>query len=292
MAKWNVALSTTETFNYIGMIQVRQGNKNSEVIEATITENGLPYDLTDCKVYFESVVGDKYPIQSRAKIIDAKKGKIQYTFDQYSMQVLHRQTADFIIFKDDELIATTQDFSFFVIKAVSKTEGETGSYWQSIDDLIADMTSFINENQGDFTAWISARKGEFETWRDGQKSDYENWFNSIKDILKSVDPGGTMLSELMDARVDVQEARHESISERLTADLDYLYQKLKAGLFTIEFGEVEVVDILEDSQFSENHDVSVIESVDYPIDENSALIVAAIDDPVRNVFVFGKVGEI
>ena len=45
------------------MIQVRQGNRNSAVMEATITENGMPYDLTDCKVYFESVVGDKYPVQ-------------------------------------------------------------------------------------------------------------------------------------------------------------------------------------------------------------------------------------
>lgn len=25
MAKWNVALSTTEPYNYVGMIQVRQG---------------------------------------------------------------------------------------------------------------------------------------------------------------------------------------------------------------------------------------------------------------------------
>lgn len=75
MAKWNVVLSTTEPYNYVGMIQVRQGNKNSEVMEATITENGIPYDLTGCKVYFESVVGDKYPVQLGTKVIDAKKEK-------------------------------------------------------------------------------------------------------------------------------------------------------------------------------------------------------------------------
>lgn len=74
------------------------------------------------------------------------------------MQCLHRQTADFIIYKDDELIATTQDFSYFVIKAVSKTEGEMGSYWQTVEDLIADMSAFINENKGDFTDWMNARK--------------------------------------------------------------------------------------------------------------------------------------
>lgn len=302
MAKWNVVLSTTEPYNYVGMIQVRQGNKNSEVMEATITENGMPYDLTGCKVYFESVVGDKYPVQLGTKVIDAKKGKIQYTFDQYSMQYLHRQTADFIIYKEDELIATTQDFSYFVIKAVSKTEGEMGSYWQTVEDLIADMTAFINENKGDFTDWMNARKKEFEqwrqdqqntfkAWREGQETDYLKWFESIKDILKSIDPGGVMLAELMDARVDIQGVRHASISERLLADMDYLYQKLRATLFTIEYGEIEVTDILQDDLFSDNHEVEKVGTVEFPIEEG-ALIIATVDDPKQNVFTLEKVGVI
>lgn len=302
MAKWNVSLSTTEPYNYVGMIQVRQGNRNTEVMETTISENGKPYDLTNCKVYFESIVGGKYPVQLGTKIIDAKNGKIQYTFDQYSMQSLHRQTADFMIMKEDELIGTTQDFSYFVIKAVSKTEGEMGSYWQSVEDLIADMVSFINENQGDFTAWMNARKSEFEkwranqqstfeAWREGQESDYLLWFESIKDILKSVDPGGVMLAELMDARVDVQGVRHTSISERLIADMDYLYQKLRATLFTIEYGEIEVVDILQDDLFSDNHEVEKVSSINYPIEEG-ALVIATVDDPKQNVFTLEKVGVI
>ncbi|MDT2635713.1 phage baseplate upper protein [Enterococcus dongliensis] len=302
MAKWNVSLSTTEPYNYVGMIQVRQGNRNTEVMETTISENGKPYDLTNCKVYFESIVGGKYPVQLGTKIIDAKNGKIQYTFDQYSMQSLHRQTADFMIMKEDELIGTTQDFSYFVIKAVSKTEGEMGSYWQSVEDLIADMVSFINENQGDFTAWMNTRKSEFEkwranqqstfeAWREGQESDYLLWFESIKDILKSVDPGGTMLAELMDARVDIQGVRHESISERLLADMDYLYQRLRATLFTIEYGEIEITDILQDDVFSDNHEVEKIGTVNYPIEEG-ALVIATVDDPKQNVFTLEKVGVI
>lgn len=291
MAKWNVVLSTTEPYNYVGMIQVRQGNRNTEIMEAMIVENGKPYDLTDCKVYFESIVGGKYPVQLGTKIIDAKNGKIQYTFDQHSMQSLHRQTADFMIMKGEDLIGTTQDFSYFVIKAVSKTEGEMGSYWQSVEDLIADMVAFLNENKGDFTAWMNARKAEFEAWRDAQKSDYMTWFESIKDILKSIDPGGTMLLELMDARIDIQGVRHDSISERLIADMDYLYQKLKSSLFTIEYGEIEIVDILQDDIFSDNHEVEKIETVTYPIEEG-ALVIATIDDPKQNVFKFEKVGVI
>lgn len=302
MAKWNVSLSTTDSFNYVGIMTVRNGNRNSEVMEALITENGKPYDLTGCKAYFEAILTNDSAVQRSAKIIDAKNGKVQYTFDEYSMQAIHKQTANLVFYKGDDLIATTQDFTYFVVRAVSKTEGEMGSYWQTVEDLIIDMIAFLNENKGDFTDWMNDRKKEFETWskyqketfeswRAGQESDYLLWLESIKDILKGVDPGGTMLAELMDARVDIQGTRHNSISERLLADADYLYQKLRAALFTIEYGEIEVVDILQDDLFSDNHEVEKVSSINYPIEEG-ALVIATVDDPKQNVFTLEKVGVI
>lgn len=283
MVKWQATLSTTESYNYIGIQNVRQGNRNTEVLEAILVENALPLDLTGCEVFFESVIDKKYPIQRAAKIVNAKKGIIQYTFDEYSMQSLHRQEAYFSIHKGDNLIGSTQNFSYFVVNAVSKTEGEMGSYWQSIEDLIADMTAFINENKGDFTDWMNARKDEFEAWRDAQKTDFTSWFESIKDILKTIDPGGTMLVELMDARVDIQGVRHNSISERLLADMEYLYQRLEERLYTIKYGNVNTLEILEDDSFSKNHEVELVGTVNFPIEEG-ALIIATVDDPKQNVF--------
>lgn len=302
MAKWNVVLSTTEPYNHVGIINVRQGNRNSEVMEATITQNGLPVDLSQCKAYLEALIGGKYAIQRAAKIIDAKKGKIQYTFDEYSMQMIHRQTANFIFYRGEDLILTTQDFSYFVVRAVSKTPGEMGSYWQTVEDLIADMIAFINENQGDFTAWMNDRKKEFEkwreyqqetfeAWRDGQESDYLLWFESIKDILKTIDPGGTMLAELMDARVDIQGVRHESISKRLLADMDYLYNKLRKKLFVLSDRTISTLEILQDDNFSESHEVEKIGTVNYPM-KDGALVIAKIDDPKQGVFKIEKVGVI
>ncbi|EKE3389942.1 phage baseplate upper protein [Enterococcus faecalis] len=283
MVKWQATLSTTEPYNYIGIQNVRQGNRNTEVLEAVLVENALPLDLTGCEVFFESVIDKKYPIQRAAKIVNAKKGIIQYTFDEYSMQSLHRQEAYFSIHKGDNLISSTQNFSYFVVNAASKTEGEMGSYWQSIEDLIADMTAFINENKGDFTDWMNARKEEFEAWRDAQKTDFTSWFESIKDILKTVDPGGTMLAELMDARVDIQGVRHNSLSERLLADMNYLYHRLEERLYTIKYGNVNTLEILEDDSFSKNHEVEVLGTVNHPIEEG-ALIIATVDDSKQNVF--------
>ncbi|HAP5378294.1 TPA: phage baseplate upper protein, partial [Enterococcus faecalis] len=199
--------------------------------------------------------------------------------------------AYFSIHKGDNLIGATQNFSYFVVNAASKTEGEMGSYWQSIEDLIADMTAFINENKGDFTDWMNARKEEFEAWRDAQKTDFTSWFESIKDILKTVDPGGTMLAELMDARVDIQGVRHNSISERLLADMDYLYQKLEKRLSTLEYGEISDLIILQDDAFSLNHETEIVGTVDYPVTDG-ALVIATIDDTKQNTYMFEKVGEI
>ena len=302
MVKWQATLSTTEPYNYIGIQNVRQGNRNTEVLEAILVENALPLDLTGCEVFFESVIDKKYPIQRAAKIVNAKKGVIQYTFDEYSMQSLHRQEAYFSIHKGDNLIGSTQNFSYFVVNAASKTEGEMGSYWQSIEDLIADMTAFINENKGDFTAWMNARKEEFEkwrknqqdtfeAWRNSQETDYLKWFESIKDILKTVDPGGTMLAELMDARVDIQGVSHNSISERLLADMEYLYQKLEKRLYTLEYGEISDLIILQDDAFSLNHETEIVGTVDYPAIDG-ALVIATVDDTKQNAYVFEKVGEI
>nr|DAM80788.1 MAG TPA: distal tail protein [Caudoviricetes sp.] len=291
MAKWNVSLSTTDSFNYVGIMTVRNGNRNSEVMEALITENGKPYDLTGCKAYFESVLTNDSAVQRSAKIIDAKNGKVQYTFDEYSMQAIHRQTANLVFYKGDDLIATTQDFTYFVVRAVSKTEAEMGSYWQTVEDLIADMMEYINSGKGDFDQWMKDRKDEFEKWRDAQQNDYNTWFESIKNILAQIDPGGTMLLELMDARVDLQGVRHESISKRLIADFNYLYQKLRSSLFTIEYGEIEMVDILQDDLFSKNHEVEKIGTINNSIEEG-ALVIATVDDPVQNVFTFEKVGVI
>ncbi|MDT2580425.1 phage baseplate upper protein, partial [Enterococcus raffinosus] len=124
-----------------------------------------------------------------------------------------------------------------------------------------------------------------------QESDYLLWFESIKDILKSVDPGGVMLAELMDARVDISGVRHSSISERLLSDLDYIYIKLRDSLFTIDYGEIEIVDILKDDSFSKNHSVKKVTTVSSTIEEG-ALVIGTIDDMKQNVFKIKKVGVI
>ena len=41
MSKWNVILSTTEPYNYVGMIQVRQGDVKTQKLVVEVVEHGI-----------------------------------------------------------------------------------------------------------------------------------------------------------------------------------------------------------------------------------------------------------
>lgn len=268
MKKWPVTLSTTEPFNYIGIVKVRQGNKNSEVLQATIIENGDPLDLSGCTATIQTVIG-KHPVERACKITDQKKGIVEYVFDEYTMQESGRQTANIAFYKGDEFIASSQDFSYFVIRAVSQTEGEMGSYWQTVNDLIDDMTDYINAGQGDF----------------------DTWFDSVKDILSSIDPGGVLLNEVVEARKDLSGVRHTTISARLQADFEWIQQQLKDELYTLEESETDALVILQDDVFSQNHAIVNLGAVN-AYQNPGALLIGSVSTTPSGTFYFEKVGDL
>lgn len=267
MNKWAVTLSTTEPFNYVGILKVRQGNKNTELLEATIIQNGLPVDLTGCRVTFQTIIGG-YPVERPCKIVKVK-GIVEYVFDDYTMQKTGRHVANIAFYKGDNLIGTTQDFSYFVINAVSKTPGEMGSYWQTVEDIIDDMKDYLNANKGDF----------------------ESWFDSVKDILESVDPGGALLKEVLDARVDNVGQRHDSIGQRLKADFFLMEQRIRKRLYTLSETDVSILTVLQDDVFSKNHTVERVGTVK-DVESRGGLVIAAIGTTSNDYFHFERVGEV
>ncbi|MFG5551855.1 phage baseplate upper protein, partial [Enterococcus faecalis] len=61
------------------------------------------------------------------------------------------------------------------------------------------------------------------------------------------------------------------------------YHRLEERLYTIKYGNINTLEILEDNSFSKNHEVEVVGTVNYPIEEG-ALIIATVDDPKQIVF--------
>jgi|AKZA01.1.fsa_nt_gi Domain of unknown function (DUF2479). len=267
MSKWTITLNTTEPFNYVGILKVRQGNKNTEQLEASIFQNGLPLDLTGYRVMFQTIVGG-YPVERPCRIVRVQ-GVVEYIFDEYTLQKTGRHRANFAFYKGEEKIGTTQDFSYFVINAVSKTPGEMGSYWQTIEDLMNDMREYLNAGKGDF----------------------EDWFASVKSILESVDPGGILLKEVLDARVDSKGIRHDSIESRLKADFLLMEQRIIDRLYTLPETTVSVLTILQDNEFSKNHDLEFIGAVK-DLSTRGALVIANIGNSWEDHFHFERAGEV
>ena len=196
-AKWSGVLSTTEPRNDVGIIKVRQGNINSEIAEFQIVQNNKPYDLTGLTVYFCASFGLNL-VEKPAVVINTTGGKIQYTFDDDSMQAVGRQKGYFSIKKAESKIDSTQEFEYQVESSLMTRSIDGKSYIYKLSTLIKVLDDFIKNGQNNFNVW----------------------FESVKEILYGVDPGGNILRELIEARKNSSGNIFASLKARLDKNED------------------------------------------------------------------------
>lgn len=135
VAKWSGVLSTTEPRNDIGVLNVRQGNINSETAEFMIIQNNKPYNLTGLKVDFCANFGLS-AVQKSAVVKDAVNGKIEFTFNDPTMQAVGRNLGYFQISKDGSLIDSTQDFEYRIQDSILSRKMQGGSYIESFENIL------------------------------------------------------------------------------------------------------------------------------------------------------------
>lgn len=180
--KWLTTLSTTEPYNHIGLIQVRQSNKNSETWFIPITQNGEEFNFDDegiTQVFFCTKFGKYNPVEQRAEIIDAKKGYIKYVMNDYDMQQTGIRHAYFK-FEDDggNYRGSTQTFSYYVISSLEKTCADSETYIVRLEELFKLYQDYQNQ----------------------EKDDWEKFVKANRKILEDIDPGGKILTEMIDFR--------------------------------------------------------------------------------------------
>lgn len=121
----------------------RQGEVDSAPLNVQITLNGKPFDLTDCKVYFEAERADGHKFVEGAQITSAKDGFISHTVPA-GLMVAHGvvQLAYFAVYKDDEII-TTETMDIVTLPGICMfTDSDTESYIERtlarLEDYLAD----------------------------------------------------------------------------------------------------------------------------------------------------------
>lgn len=194
--KWVGTLSTTER-NNIGLIQVRQKNVNSEVLGFNIVDgNGEPYDLKNRKVLFCTYFDKLAPVEQYAEVIE--NGKIVYTMNEHDMQKPVR--INFAYFKimdeKDNLVDTTQNFSYDIMPSIESKCMNSEPYIIRLEEVLDAFLQINSDAKKELEQIII----DFNQQIIEQQQNFDIWFESIREILESIDPGGVILNEIVDFR--------------------------------------------------------------------------------------------
>ncbi|MEQ7215619.1 BppU family phage baseplate upper protein [Enterococcus asini] len=211
--RYPITLSTTEPNNDVGLIKIRQADEQSQTLDVQLTESSQPKSYGGLQVFFCAKLGQSLGLGIIEQKLDSlemtnpKAGQFEYTFRPEDWQQIGRQTGYFSFRKmkdDHEYVEqfTTRDFYFNVTKNVFSegikeihTDGST-HIW-TIEDLIRLFNEYIASG----------------------KSDWEQFIEDNREILESVDPGGTVLQEIIDARGD-----EGSLKDRIDGLIKYTKQ--------------------------------------------------------------------
>lgn len=193
-------LSATEA-NLVGEVKVRQADDETQVFEVTVLENGTIKNFAGLKPFFclmaREVTGQgvsEEPVTS----YDDTKGTLKYTLSANAMQMVGRNEAYFSFRKElsnGEWIEqfSTRSFFYTVEKSIYTQPFKDSNYWWTFKELYR----------------------KFLDYQDSGKISWEEFVEQNREILESVDPGGVILTELIDARDSADGVTHPNLKARL-----------------------------------------------------------------------------
>lgn len=190
VSKWAGTLSTTEPYNHLGVLLVRQGNENSEIFDFKIVQNGVPYDLTGLRVLFCTNFKQYILVEKEATVLKPKEGLFQFVMDDDCMQRVGNQEGYFEIYQEGMLLDTTQNFTYTIQSSIKKMLMDGESYIQRLEDLLNQLNDAIANSNGEIDKLL------------------EEWMKFVEDnkeLLESIDPGGALLNRLNELQKQQEE---------------------------------------------------------------------------------------
>lgn len=205
----------------------RQGDKNGAVtLHVTITDRGTAVDLTGQTVNLiaetakgTAVVADNAGVT----LTDAKNGRFDYAIPNALWSEAGKITKAYFSLNDSNGQQTTYDL-FFIVK------------------IAADMTK---ESAKDWVSNLNEIIEQYNQWANDAHSSWQNFVDSNKEIIESIDPGGALLTEVIDARKPDGKDPYESLGERLNLEhnSNMIDEKLVSGGFVKDYFEPEIARV-------------------------------------------------
>lgn len=193
-------LSTTED-NLVGEVKVRQADDETQLFEVTVLENGTIKNFAGLKPFFclmaREITGQGVS-EEPVTAYDGAKGALKYTLSANAMQMVGRNEAYFSFRKElsnGEWIEqfSTRSFFYTVEKSIYTQPFKDSNYWWTFKELYR----------------------KFLDYQDSGKISWEEFVEQNREILESVDPGGVILTELIDARDSADGVTHPNLKARL-----------------------------------------------------------------------------
>lgn len=285
-----IFLSITQPNDNIPTIMIRQYDEGTQVLDVTVTEQGKPKDISNLIPFFCVKQGHHAGLglseQKVTKIIDAKKGKLQYTLTNHDMQNVGENIAYFSFRALQKDLSwrqqfSTRDFAYQVKESIYEGGIKDSNYIWTFEEILRYFTEWVKTCQeiyddwyivaqaelkriiSEFQGWITTNQQRYDQWTTVQRAEFDKWFATIKEML----------------------------DENVAGNLLNLIEELKQAHFTLKSGETGILRTIRDDKFSLNRSVAKIGTVTHK-KEAAALVVAEIDSEKQNTFFLRKVGSV
>lgn len=189
---YRAVLSLTEPNHQI-FLRFRQDDTQTQTLSVEITANGKLFPFTGYAVEFVNITRSDsgQPIIEKVEEVYPQESRIEFTLGARSLQWLGKNVAYFS-FRDEDgnEVFSTNNFEYEVVHGVHKGPILDSGYLWQVDEIIERIKAYMVENQ----------------------AEWEKFVEDNREFLESFDPGGKILTEIIDARGD-----YNSLAERLAA---------------------------------------------------------------------------
>ncbi|MFA6728072.1 MAG: BppU family phage baseplate upper protein [Prevotella sp.] len=176
---------------------LRQGDKTGAVvIDATLMDNGAPVSIDGLTPMFKANTADGQAVIADStgfKIVNSSGGEFIYQVPSQLGSVPGKIKIAYFSLTDSSGNQSTFDIVFAVSPAIDMTQ-----------DSAKDWVSNLNEIIDKYNQWVN---NAHTSWAD--------FVDSNKEIIESIDPGGTLLAEIIDARKPASGESYQTLGERL-----------------------------------------------------------------------------
>lgn len=173
---------------------LRQGDKTGAVvIDATLMDNGTPVSLSGLTPMFKANTADGQAVIADStgfNIVNASGGEFTYRVPSQLGSVDGKIKIAYFSLSDSSGTQSTFNVVFIVKKAADMTQ-------ESAKDWVSSLSKIIEQ---------------YNQWVNNAHSSWQDFVNENKEIIESIDPGGTLLAKVNQLSSEISDTGDITIS--------------------------------------------------------------------------------